>query len=313
MKKVLVILGHPDLEKSIANSSIIKKLREIKWVTINNLVEKYPDYKIDIEEEQKLLLEHDIIVFQFPFFWYSVPWIIKKWFDDVYTYGFAYGSTWDKLKWKEVIVSTTTWWWKESYNPLSFNHFPMEELLKPLQQTAYLTQMRWNTPIITHSMVYIPWVYHTKNDILERSLEHFEKLSKKIESLRNKTPLIENFIKKWFKKLDILEENPFFLAHLEDDTDINILWKKFVWKDWFNSFYEEKKGEMKVNSRHKISDIKIKNIDEKKDIFEVIFKVNLEWKNIRNDNISDFLEHNWEIEIWEYDMIKIKKYHSKKI
>jgi hypothetical protein len=32
----------------------------------------------------------------------------------------------------------------------------MAELLKPLEQTAYLAQMKWEKPIATHSMVYIP-------------------------------------------------------------------------------------------------------------------------------------------------------------
>jgi len=51
---------------------------------------KYINKDFDIEEQQKKLSEADIIVLQFPFFWYSMPSIMQKWFEDVFVYGFAY-------------------------------------------------------------------------------------------------------------------------------------------------------------------------------------------------------------------------------
>ncbi|KAG2469836.1 NQO1 dehydrogenase, partial [Polypterus senegalus] len=44
----------------------------------------------DIMEEQKKIKAADLIVFQFPLYWYSVPAILKGWFDRVLTQGFAY-------------------------------------------------------------------------------------------------------------------------------------------------------------------------------------------------------------------------------
>jgi putative NADPH-quinone reductase len=111
---------------------------------------------------------------------------MKKWMDDVFTYWFAYGSTWDKLKWKEFIISTTIGWPKESYTPESFNTYPIDDLLKPLKQTSNLTWMNWNKPIVSHGMVYIPDVYNTQEWVLERAKQHSEELIKKIEVLRNK-------------------------------------------------------------------------------------------------------------------------------
>jgi putative NADPH-quinone reductase len=86
MKKVLIVSGHPDIKNSLANKAIFKDLENVENISINNLANKYPDYKIDVEKEQELLLSHDIIIFQFPFYWYSVPGIMKKWMDDVFTY-----------------------------------------------------------------------------------------------------------------------------------------------------------------------------------------------------------------------------------
>ncbi|XP_048049997.1 ribosyldihydronicotinamide dehydrogenase [quinone] [Megalobrama amblycephala] len=44
----------------------------------------------DILEEQKKLKEADIVIFQFPMYWFSVPAIMKGWMDRVLTLGFAY-------------------------------------------------------------------------------------------------------------------------------------------------------------------------------------------------------------------------------
>ncbi|XP_039505100.1 NAD(P)H dehydrogenase [quinone] 1-like isoform X2 [Pimephales promelas] len=46
----------------------------------------------DIVEEHKKLKEADIVIFQFPMYWFSVPAIMKGWMDRVLTLGFAYTS-----------------------------------------------------------------------------------------------------------------------------------------------------------------------------------------------------------------------------
>ncbi len=55
----------------------------------------------------------DIIIFQFPLWWSSVPAILKGWFDKVLIYGGIYGGAYGKFKNarlsnKKAIISTTT-------------------------------------------------------------------------------------------------------------------------------------------------------------------------------------------------------------
>lgn len=45
----------------------------------------------DIRAEQAKLLAADVVVLQFPLWWYSTPAILKGWIDRVFTKGFAYG------------------------------------------------------------------------------------------------------------------------------------------------------------------------------------------------------------------------------
>lgn len=46
----------------------------------------------DIDRELSKLLEADLVVFTFPIFWFSVPAILKGWFDRVFISGAIYGG-----------------------------------------------------------------------------------------------------------------------------------------------------------------------------------------------------------------------------
>ena len=179
--KTLIILAHPNIETSLANKTIITKIRaERKDVVIRNIMKLYPNFKIDAKAEQAVLLKYDNIVFQFPFFWYNTPAILKHWFDIVFEYQFAYGSEGDKLKGKNFQLSFTVGGPEESYKSTGYNTFEISELIKNLEQTAYLAQMHYLPPIYTHSMVYIEGVYNVKEEVIERTNTHAERLLKVI-------------------------------------------------------------------------------------------------------------------------------------
>ncbi|MTI11805.1 NAD(P)H-dependent oxidoreductase, partial [Sansalvadorimonas verongulae] len=170
MSKVVVISGHPDLERSYTNTIILDELqKKADDIEVHKLDELYPDYQINVEAEQKALLEADAIVLQFPYYWYSVPALMKKWIDDVFSFNFAYGPEGDKLKGKHFILSLTVGGPEESYDPLGYNHFTIEETLRPLQQTAYLAGMVFQKPVYSHGMVYIPGVYNKLEDVQEKA------------------------------------------------------------------------------------------------------------------------------------------------
>jgi len=175
--KTLVVLAHPSIgERSLANRIIIERIRPIEGVTIKDLYKECPTFRFDVEAEHKALLAAGSIVFQFPFYWYSVPGILKEWLDQVFTYGFAFGSTGDKLKGKQFLVSTTIGGPEDAYREGGYNNFSIDDLLKPLRQTANLSGMRYNTPIVSHSMIYIPGVYNKKEEVEQRARMHAERL-----------------------------------------------------------------------------------------------------------------------------------------
>jgi len=191
--KVLIIFAHPDVESgSIANRIIINEVEGVKGVEVRNIYQMYPDFKIDAEAEQKALIESDVIIFQYPFHWYSMPGMLKEWLDKVFLYGFAYGSTGDKLNGKEFLISTTIGGPADSYKEGGHNKFTIEEYLKPLEQTANLAGMIFNKPLVTHNMVYISDEYNKREEVEQRARAHAGMLLQFInETTSNKANIFE--------------------------------------------------------------------------------------------------------------------------
>lgn len=145
MKKTLLIVSHPNMANSKFNKALVQEVEGLENLTIRHLEGIYgSDIKaFDVQKEQELLLGHDRIVFQFPWYWYSTPAMLKAYQDEVFTYGFAYGSTGDKLNGKEFKVAITIGGAEYAYQAGGWNNFSINELLTPLRQTANLTGMKF--------------------------------------------------------------------------------------------------------------------------------------------------------------------------
>jgi len=141
MKKVLVISGHPNLSQSIANQTIIDSLTSgLNSVEIRRLDRLYPTEQIDVAAEQQALLNADVIVWQFPFHWYSMPALMKKWLDEVFLHGFAHGST-AKLGGKKLVISITTGAPEVAYQEDAVMKHTMAQLVAPFESIAALCQL----------------------------------------------------------------------------------------------------------------------------------------------------------------------------
>lgn len=144
--RILNLVFHPDLKQSRVNSLWKKQLENSRKITTSrDLYHEYPNFKIDVEKEQQLLLSHDRIIFQFPLYWYSTPPLLKKWLDDVFTYNFAYGIHGNKLKGKDMQLIVSVGGKAKIHS--GFDIFAsIPELLRSFQLTANLTQMNYLIP-----------------------------------------------------------------------------------------------------------------------------------------------------------------------
>ena len=153
--QILLLFAHPAFERSRANRALLAAARGVGGVRIHDLYEAYPDFDVDVGREQALLEEHDVIVLQHPFFWYSTPALVKQWEDLVLEHGWAYGSDATALRGKRWMHAITSGGPASAYGPDGMNRFTMRELLRPLEQTAVLCGMRFLPPFLvqgTHGM-----------------------------------------------------------------------------------------------------------------------------------------------------------------
>lgn len=70
----------------------------------------------DIRSEQEKVLRAELLILQFPMWWYSLPAIAKGWIDRVLSYGFAYGAG-ASLQGRKALLSLTTGGPEHSYQP----------------------------------------------------------------------------------------------------------------------------------------------------------------------------------------------------
>jgi glutathione-regulated potassium-efflux system ancillary protein KefG len=144
--KILLLFAHPRFEKSRANSSMLTALKKHPQITFHDLYENYPNFNVDIERETNLLLEHSIIIWHHPFYWYSAPPLLKQWIDMVLEFGWAYGPGGTFLKDKIIFNSITSGGAREVYMSTGHNRFTIREFLAPFDQTATLCKMVYLPP-----------------------------------------------------------------------------------------------------------------------------------------------------------------------
>ncbi|MGD9809216.1 MAG: NAD(P)H-dependent oxidoreductase [Deferribacterales bacterium] len=183
MKNVLVVLGHSNYANSLSNKTIIDTIKDAPNVTVRNLDDVSENYVFDVEAEQKAMEAADVIVLQFPFHWYAVPSIMKKWFDDTLLYGWAYGEGGDKLAGKKLVISFTTGAPETAYVAGAGKGHTAREFLAPITASAALCNLDLAEIIGSYGMMYIPGFAGDKDEVTAKAKLHAEKLVRLFESL----------------------------------------------------------------------------------------------------------------------------------
>ena len=184
MANILLVSGHPDLSHSLANKTILEEIGNSGLpFTLRRMDQLGWDF--DIAKEQDYVRQADIIVFQFPLYWYSFPAIIKNWVEKVFAHGFAYGSTGNALKRKHLLLSFTVGGGADHYRKGGQNPHPIEEFLYSFEQMASLCQMKYEEPVYSFGTAYIPGVStdEDKARVINTSTRHAEKLLHALHSL----------------------------------------------------------------------------------------------------------------------------------
>lgn len=171
MKK-LVVLTHPNIDESRINKTWIAQLEERSdEFDIHSIYAEYPSLEFDVEKEHELLEKYDEIIFQFPIHWFSTPFALKKYFDDVFTYGWAFGEGAETLKNKKFGIATSTGGVKEVYTAPA--GLPVQELINDVITIFTFCGGKFTDLHVLHGI-------HTASEdqIVESGKEYIAKFSK---------------------------------------------------------------------------------------------------------------------------------------
>lgn len=136
--KTLVVVSHPNIDKSVVNKRWVEELKKYpELFTVHELYKVYPDGVIDVAKEQALIEAHGNLVLQFPIYWFNCTPLLKQWLDDVFTYGWAYGSTGDKLINKKIGLAVSAGIKQEDFTKAGRYHFTLQEVLRPFEITMH--------------------------------------------------------------------------------------------------------------------------------------------------------------------------------
>ena len=113
----------------------------------------------DIQAELDKLLWADLVIFNFPIYWFSAPAILKGWFDRVLVSGICYGGKrfYDQggLAGKKALVSVTLGGRDHMFGEGAI-HGPLEDMLRPiLRGTLAYTGMSVLSPFVAWHVPYI--------------------------------------------------------------------------------------------------------------------------------------------------------------
>jgi glutathione-regulated potassium-efflux system ancillary protein KefF len=149
---IALIYAHPYPDRSRGNRALLDAVRELPELEVRALYDLYPDFAIDVAAEQDVLRRADAIVLQHPLYWYSVPGLLKHWFDKVLARGFAYGAGGRELVGKRCLWVTTTGGEPDAYAKGSEHARPFAEYVPVIEQTALFCGMLWQEPLIIHGV-----------------------------------------------------------------------------------------------------------------------------------------------------------------
>jgi len=144
---VYVLAAHPNLRESRVNRRLQEAARGLPGVDVNDLYATSTDYEFDVALEQSRCEAARLIVLLHPIQWYSMPALMKLWFDEVLTFGWAYGSG-TALRGKDLWLVATTGGSEASYRPQDYNRYFFDAFLPPYEQTAALCGLRFLPPMM---------------------------------------------------------------------------------------------------------------------------------------------------------------------
>ena len=162
--------------------------KETNLMLMQKSVAKNGEFSRDIKEEQEKVRWADLLLFQFPVWWFGAPSILKGWFDRVLACGFAwdFNKIYAKglLRGKKAMLSVTTGGGPSIYSKKGLHEAEINEILHPIQHgTLFFCGMDVLQPFVAYAVI------PAGDDGRKKILQEFKERLLTIE----KSPLLKSY------------------------------------------------------------------------------------------------------------------------
>jgi putative NADPH-quinone reductase len=154
---ILYVYAHPhstSLNGFIKQHALAQLARLHSKTQLSDLYDEKFQFTDNINIELEKIAWADHMIFQFPLWWFSMPAILKDWFDRSFLKGFAYdtGKTFDKglLKGKTASLTITTQSPEAAYQKNGQHAATIEDFLLPIHHTLRFVGITSLKPFIIH-------------------------------------------------------------------------------------------------------------------------------------------------------------------
>jgi NAD(P)H dehydrogenase (quinone) len=141
-------------------------------------------FAADVRREIDRVMAADLLILQFPMWWYSMPGVLKGWVDRVFAFGVTYdfGRTWDRgvMRGKRAMLAFTTSAPEPTFLPDGKNG-DMERILWPIHAGIFgVCGYDVLNPFVAHAVAFI-------GDEARRAI--LDQYRQRLLSLANEPPL----------------------------------------------------------------------------------------------------------------------------
>ena len=174
---ITLIYAHPHPLRSRGSRALVEAVRTLPGLEVRSLYDLYPDFSLDVEAEQRALAASRLLVWQHPVYWYSVPALLKLWFEQVLAHGWAYGEGGTALAGKDCLWVSTTGGPPDWYTPEGPHGHAFAAFEPTIRQTARFCGMNWLDPVAVYG------AHRISEDELEHAaLAYRQRLERYLES-----------------------------------------------------------------------------------------------------------------------------------
>ena len=150
LNQLAIWVAHPTLESSMVNAQLLRLAQQMPSIDVIDLYEAYPNFMIDVGVEQARLAAADVIIWQYPYYWYGAPALLKQWMDNTFAYGFAYGESGTALQGKYCLCVISAGGSAAAYQADGKHGFTLWELLAPMRATAAQCGLNFLPPAVIY-------------------------------------------------------------------------------------------------------------------------------------------------------------------